>query len=73
MNGGMISDSEPWFVSALDRTWDVLLPHKVGAKKCEGVRRERDVSMTPPFPRQVSFACGCGRWCFCWWEEDDGG
>ena len=29
-------------------------------KKYEGVRREGDVSLTPPFPRQVSFTVGAG-------------
>ncbi len=28
----------------LDRTWDMPLPHKVGAEEHEGVRRAGDVS-----------------------------
>jgi hypothetical protein len=44
----------------LDRTWDVLLPHKVGAEGREGVMRAGNVSLTPPFSnsRWASFTCG---------------
>ena len=42
----------------LDRTWEVLLPHKVGAEGRKGVMRAGNVSPNPPFSRWASFKCG---------------